>query len=397
MSCIFIFGLCMGSFMNVVVWRLPRGGSIVFPSSHCPVCGYKIRWFDNIPLISYLILLRCRCRRCKVFISPRYPVVELTTALLMVTLYVCFILLHMKPGFDDLTAGKARLTFKEFQQYFPYIFSYCILTWALLSCSLTDIATFTLPIGVCWFASIVGTLAATFWPNEDLMPRISHPLAAASCAAGVGLIISVILQHMGFLIPSFIDADYRLSNTEAADGNVVAATAGCGISPRKEILREILFLTPAVTMAIAAYYLVSKTVIGDLWDGVYALDLHQAGVFMDGFSASLFGYLVGGMWIWGIRIFGTLLFNKEAMGMGDVHLLAAVGAVCGWITPSLTFFVAPVFGLIYAIMILLRKHQKELPYGPWLSLAAYTVILFQKYILAFLMLENMPLHFLATK
>ncbi|HNX26780.1 MAG TPA: prepilin peptidase, partial [Phycisphaerae bacterium] len=125
MSCIFIFGLCMGSFMNVVVWRLPRGGSIVFPSSHCPVCGYKIRWFDNIPLISYLILLRCRCRRCKVFISPRYPVVELTTALLMVTLYVCFILLHMKPGFDDLTAGKARLTFKEFQQYFPYIFSYC--------------------------------------------------------------------------------------------------------------------------------------------------------------------------------------------------------------------------------------------------------------------------------
>lgn len=76
-----VFGLVMGSFLNVVIYRLPRGGSLLLPPSHCPSCGYRLRASDLIPVLSYS-LLRGRCRSCKAAISPRYPIVELLTAVL---------------------------------------------------------------------------------------------------------------------------------------------------------------------------------------------------------------------------------------------------------------------------------------------------------------------------
>jgi leader peptidase (prepilin peptidase) / N-methyltransferase len=74
-------GLIIGSFLNVVAYRLPRGESLAHPPSHCPSCGAQIRPYDNIPVLSWL-LLRGRCRNCKTPISPRYPLVELTTGVL---------------------------------------------------------------------------------------------------------------------------------------------------------------------------------------------------------------------------------------------------------------------------------------------------------------------------
>jgi leader peptidase (prepilin peptidase)/N-methyltransferase len=76
----FVLGLLVGSFLNVVVHRLPRGGSVVFPASHCPACEAPIRPWDNVPVLSWL-WLRGRCRDCGAPISPRYPAVELATGL----------------------------------------------------------------------------------------------------------------------------------------------------------------------------------------------------------------------------------------------------------------------------------------------------------------------------
>ncbi len=76
------YGLVLGSFLNVVVHRVPRRMSILRPRSHCPACGSLIRWFDNLPVLSWL-LLRGRCRRCGARISVRYPLVELATGLLL--------------------------------------------------------------------------------------------------------------------------------------------------------------------------------------------------------------------------------------------------------------------------------------------------------------------------
>jgi leader peptidase (prepilin peptidase)/N-methyltransferase len=78
-----LIGLCIGSFLNVVIYRLPLGQSLVSPGSRCPKCGYELRWFDNVPVLGWL-LLAGKCRQCRAPISAQYPIVELVTALLFV-------------------------------------------------------------------------------------------------------------------------------------------------------------------------------------------------------------------------------------------------------------------------------------------------------------------------
>ena len=96
----FLLGAIVGSFLNVVIHRYPREESIVFPGSHCPHCNAPIRWFDNIPLISYL-LLGAKCRNCREPIAARYFLVELANALFYLALFI-----HLGPvvGFLALAA-----------------------------------------------------------------------------------------------------------------------------------------------------------------------------------------------------------------------------------------------------------------------------------------------------
>lgn len=84
-----LFGLSIGSFLNVVIARLPERKSLVRPPSQCPKCSYRLRWFDNIPVLSYL-LLRGKCRSCRSPITIRYPVVELLTGLLFIAVKIRF-------------------------------------------------------------------------------------------------------------------------------------------------------------------------------------------------------------------------------------------------------------------------------------------------------------------
>ncbi|MHB9027776.1 MAG: prepilin peptidase [Candidatus Latescibacterota bacterium] len=84
---VFLFGLCAGSFLNVVIYRLPRRESIAFPASHCPECLTPIRFYDNIPILGF-VMLRGKCRRCGVRISPMYPAVEFITGALFLSLFL---------------------------------------------------------------------------------------------------------------------------------------------------------------------------------------------------------------------------------------------------------------------------------------------------------------------
>lgn len=83
---IFIYGLIIGSFLNVCIYRTPRRESIAFPASHCPICNTTLKWYDNIPLFSY-ILLKGKCRYCSSKISIQYPIVEVFNAIIYIILF----------------------------------------------------------------------------------------------------------------------------------------------------------------------------------------------------------------------------------------------------------------------------------------------------------------------
>ena len=386
-------GLCVGSFLNVVIWRMPRGQSIVYPGSHCPSCGRAIRWYDNIPVLSWLAL-RARCRFCRKPISIRYPAVESLTALLVAGLFAWYFPLGMRDG-----AG-------GFGQSWPMFLAHGALVCCLLACSIVDIEMWIVPLEICWFASLVGLVSSAAAPHP-FMPAVSPTTGAMAVAAAVGLAVSILLMRLGLLQPSFIDAGERPTETQgpeaedhadkkkgdagngASAGNekitAVAIGKEHGVNPRLEILREVLFLVPAIVLVAAAYLLVTKSAaVGGVWQDLTGQADKGFARHFNGFLAALFGYLIGGLWIWGIRILGTLGFGKEAMGMGDVHIMAAVGAVTGWVVPSVAFFVAPFFGLLWALHLWLSRNQRELPYGPWLAAASLVVMLFYDGIYAWL-------------
>ena len=106
-----LMGACVGSFLNVVAWRLPRQESVVLPPSHCPHCGTHLAWFENIPVLGWLAL-RGRCRHCGAPISPRYPAVELLCAGLWVAVFLATPPLmgpHVAPALGGSSAGAAAL------------------------------------------------------------------------------------------------------------------------------------------------------------------------------------------------------------------------------------------------------------------------------------------------
>ena len=133
---IFLVGATVGSFLNVVISRLPRGESIVKPASHCPKCDTPVKPYDNIPILSWL-LLRAKCRSCKKPISVRYPLVELGVALLFLAMYQFFGL---------------SWEFMSFISLGPL----------LLAVSLIDIATQLIPDSILITGAIIGVLLALF-------------------------------------------------------------------------------------------------------------------------------------------------------------------------------------------------------------------------------------------
>ena len=110
---VFIFGSIIGSFLNVCIYRLPKRQSVVLPPSHCPKCGKNISWYDNIPLLSYIILMG-RCRSCKGRIGYRYPLVELLTALLITALSAALGINAKFFAYSILTCGLIVAAFVDF-------------------------------------------------------------------------------------------------------------------------------------------------------------------------------------------------------------------------------------------------------------------------------------------
>ncbi|MBN1962880.1 MAG: prepilin peptidase [Deltaproteobacteria bacterium] len=142
----------VGSFLNVVIARLPAGESIVSPRSHCPKCRSQIAWYDNIPVLSWLIL-RGRCRSCKATISPRYPLIELLACALMTALFLRLGVTWQFAFWAPLSMVFLAIVFLDIDHYWiPDLLSIPAMIWALLGAFLPD------RIGI--IAALIGLLPA---------------------------------------------------------------------------------------------------------------------------------------------------------------------------------------------------------------------------------------------
>lgn len=205
-----------------------------------------------------------------------------------------------------------------------------------------------------------------------LMPTLAGGPAALGAAAGamLGIVLVGPVLRLGGKTPAEPD---EASDSSPAEFWIQYPHA------RREVIREIAFLAPCILLAIVGWMVGSR--IGAPWS-VDPITFELVGstripLWLNVLGGVLLGYLVGGGMIWGIRIFGTLAFGKEAMGLGDVHLLAAVGACLGWIDAVLAFFVAP-FLALYMVLVQAAwtgGGRRAMPYGPYLAIATFAVIL----------------------
>ena len=262
-----------------------------------------------------------------------------------------------------------------------------IMLSAFIAASAIDLEHWIIPLAICWLVTIVGFIGSAAGPYiinpaliraYKLLPVASAATGSLAVGAALGLAISFGLLASGLLKRSYdTDEHAQISQVEQKDNPAKDASpesteknAEQNFNHRLEAFREIIFLTPIIICSLAAYWIVNK-----MFPVESLNNFPTQHPVIAGFLGSLWGYFVGCGIVWGIRIFGTLAFGKEAMGLGDVHLMGAAGAVIGPLLVVIAFFIAPFFGLAWAGFQMFFKKIRQIPYGPFLSLGILVVII----------------------
>ena len=161
-------GFAIGSFLNVCIYRIPRGESIISPSSHCIECGKKIRWYDNLPVLSYIIL-KGRCRDCGEIISIMYPLIEFLAGLVLITTFMIF-------GFT-----------KDF-------FLYGILFIILIPIAFIDYTENIIPNSIILFGSLIGLIIPIANGFDKILSSVIGGLGGVFCLYTIRFIGNKILK-----------------------------------------------------------------------------------------------------------------------------------------------------------------------------------------------------------
>jgi leader peptidase (prepilin peptidase)/N-methyltransferase len=383
---LFAFGACVGSFLNVVAYRLPEGLSVIHPPSRCPTCGGRLAWRDNLPILGWLIL-RGRCRHCREPISPQYPIVEAFTASLFAVIYLLYFALPPREGLGAglggwLGGSTAWWHGQGFAYAWPAFVAVLGLVSGLIAATLADLRTFLIPQPITRTVTILALVAwavepamGLAWRARDLAPPIpvpSWPVAGAALGGLAGTLVALALKRFGVIPESFADWSEHVK-----EGDAITAYPHA----RREMRKEAAFLVPIAAGIALGWFAVRVAANGGRLD---PLATPPAAVGL--LAASSLGFLVGGGLVWFFRMAGTLARGIEAMGLGDVHLLAAIGATLGWKAAIWTFAIAPFPALAVEmakrIAIRIRRNGpppgwlgESLPYGPYLAVAALLVAL----------------------
>lgn len=325
LSYLFVIGAIVGSFLNVVIYRIPpherlrdQLRSLWDRPSQCPRCRKNIPWRENIPIFGWM-LLRGRCSTCKMAISPRYPLIEFLNACLWVLVFW----LEVPIGFHRSLSESCLFT-SHGPEHYPGL----------------------------------GSLS----PEAFVLIRYLYHM--------------VLIEAL--LVASMIDFDLRIIPDGSTVPAMIAAVFVSTIVGRVHLL-PVWFQGERLRQSFG---LITPDWV-DPWLGGSAVpDWITAHPHLHGLAVSVVGLLVGGGMVWIVRLIGSRMLKQEAMGFGDVVLMAMIGAFLGWQATFVAFFIAPVCALAaYAVTMFFRP-DRTIPYGPYLSLGAVITLLQWKDIFA---------------
>ncbi len=187
-------GLCLGSFLNAVIYRVPRGISLRDPLwSFCPGCKSPLHWYDNLPVISYL-RLRGRCRVCGMPIAERYPVVEMTMAVVLLLLLDAFFIAHQHPA---VAPGYKGITW-QLQDNWPIFLAHIVLFAGLLAMSAIDIEVYWVDVRFTTVATLTGFVMHALWQPAygAKWPGSSDRLGAVSIAVTAAFLVTLLILRL---------------------------------------------------------------------------------------------------------------------------------------------------------------------------------------------------------
>ena len=442
---IFSLGLAVGSFLNVVIFRLPRGLSVAQPRwSFCPDCETPIAWYDNLPVISWL-RLRGRCRACRRPISAQYPLVEAATALLFVAVYHLLFVAQARSGI----AAQALLEID-----WPYLLVWLVLTAALIAVATMDIVSYSLDIRVTEFAVGVACLLHAVWKSPSFhLPTADSPWGAGAFAAflvmlfllwrtvwkppaaasphetdedpgsepdpadaspaatpdadstrqyGIGAIVLMFAAAAYLiLIPAlgsarelagvprvcdpiatpivlgliFVLMSLAASRDRPADSEVHDAVEDEAPESRAVALSELRWLLPIILAFAGAAALVAAWPAARMtWSEVMHFSPKPPYVPFAGIVFAMHGAVLAAAAGWAMRIGFTVLFGREAFGIGDIYILGAAGAAAGLDIALAGLILAVAFAMLSWLHSQFRKSTSMLQFGPPLALGFFAAL-----------------------
>jgi leader peptidase (prepilin peptidase) / N-methyltransferase len=328
----FAFGCIVGSFLNVCIYRMPLDLSVVSPPSHCPHCKYAIPFYLNVPLLTWLSL-RGRCKNCGAPISPRYFIVELLTGLTFLGCWLAF------------GANSPALALV-----------YALFLAGLITATFIDFEHFIIPDEITLGGAVVGFGISFLLPALHQVHSNGEGMvqSAIGIAAGAGIVYAVL--RLGKLLFGRQKMKLPLDTTI-----VFSETALC--LPDKEIPYEEIFYRKSDTIVLQARTL-------ELVDRGYAnatVRLSPSVLRIDDeeINPDDVAHLE--------TVCSEITVPREAMGLGDVKFMAAIGAFTGWQGVVFSLMASSLIGAAVGIVLILarkREWSSRMPYGPYIALAA---------------------------
>jgi len=330
---LFVFGCIVGSFLNVCIYRMPLGKSVISPPSHCPHCNYSIPFYLNVPLVTWL-MLHGRCANCRAPISVRYFLVELLTGLMFAGCWVIY----------GLASPAVALV-------------YCIVMAGLIAATFIDLEHFIIPDEITIGGAVMGFLCSFAVPGlHDARGNAPKALVASFLGIVVGGLLVETVRQAGKL------AFGRMKLALDGETKVFFGETGMVLPDREVPYEEIFYRkSDAIRFRAKRVELADRCLI-DVDVALSPLKLKIAG---EEFNPEQNLYMEA--------VTNQIVLPREAMGFGDVKFMAAIGAFLGWQATIFSLVVSSFIGAIVGgTLILLKRHERSspIPYGPYIAAAA---------------------------